>query len=112
MSCGAVRGRGKCKVSSKSMWSDIPRVPQAHGVAWGVWIVHGTWDAWGPHMYALVGARCVKGGLGHGGEVQMCGWARTHAWMGWDMCVVGKTCIIMGRCSGGWQWGTSLLLCL
>ena len=37
--------------------------------------------SWGWRVYALVGARCVKGGLGHDnvGEVQVCGWAGTCA---------------------------------
>ena len=57
------------------------------GVAWGMWMVSGTW---GLHMYVLVGARHVERGLGGMGEAQVCGWAGTCAsWMGRALsCIV------------------------
>ena len=105
------------------MGSDVPRVPQAHGGSLGG--MDGAWDVWGLCMYTLVGTRHVEGGLGHVGEVWVCGWARTCA--SWARCASSWGIIVVvgdGAChhcyacdvslpvprvkggSDGMQWGS------
>ena len=86
MSCGTVRGHGERTVSSKSMWSNVPRVPQAHGAAWGAWMVHRT----------------------HGGHAYMCWWAPGTLKGAWDVWVrsgcmdgLGRVCRGQDMCHHG-----------